>query len=151
MSSLHGSHHWHTCDVSGWTKQQESCGDWATPKTTYNLHGLVKLQLSCSRERCLIWCILGSWKVPLLPCFPKVCGSEVMSSMYIELAEKSRGSLLKNYKLKKKKGSSLVPGDLLPSWNQHPLTSTQAKAECVNACSFPAVQHPQGRRPDNTN
>lgn len=107
------------------------------PKATFNLHGLVKLQVSCS-FKCKIIMLQQGTPFSLMPfgqlkrfaCCP-VFRSEIMSYMHRAMAEKSRGSLLKNYKLKKKNDSCLVPGDLLPSWNQHPLTSRQAKAGCV--------------------
>lgn len=100
-------------------------------------------------ESCLIW-----GKVPPLHCYLKVCGSETMSYMPTELAEKWRGSLLK--KIKNWKGGEilLLYQELCSQVeiNTHlPRVKLKRSVLCVNACSSPAVQPPQGRRPDNTN
>lgn len=104
--------------------------------------GLVKLQVSCSLK-CKITISQQGTRFSLMPfgqperfpCCPvfQRCVAQRWCLTWIHRAksQKSRGSLLKNYKLKKKRDSSLVPGDLLLSWNQHPLTSSQAKARRV--------------------
>lgn len=146
-------------------KWLKNCSDQTTPQShlQFALHGLVKLQVSCSLKCKIIisqqgtrFSLMPFGQLERFPCCPvfQRCVAQRWCLTCIERSHKSQKAACSKILNWKRREILLLYQEICSSVeiNTHlPQVKPKRGVLCVNACSSPAVQPPQGRRPDNTN